>query len=103
MRKNDRKYWKAGHQARGGKLMTIEDAEKYLLSRLDDPNGDEQTVRRELVLIYRSMGRAADAMLYAEVYLTNETDPEKRSEIIFFLGQAMERIHDIESAIRLYT
>lgn len=82
--------------------MNIEQAEKYFLAKLDDPEEDHQAIRRELFVIYRTMGRAADSMLYAQEYLAHTDNPEARAEAFYILGQAMEHISDFESAVRFY-
>ncbi len=85
-----------------GKPMTLEEAEMYFLAKLNDPNGDQQIARRELVQIYRTMGRASDVMHYAQYFLAHTNDLEEKAEMYFFIGQAMERIDDFESAVRFY-
>jgi tetratricopeptide (TPR) repeat protein len=76
--------------------------EKHLLSGLDDQNTDRQDIRLKLMVFYRSLCRAADAMYYAEQYLSDASDTEERVMAHFVLGQAMEHIRDFESALRFY-
>jgi len=85
-----------------GKLITVEEAEKHFLAKLDDPNENHRAVRLELVRIYRSMGKVTDAMSHAEEYLAETTDLEEKAEAYFTLGQAMEHVDDFESALRFY-
>jgi tetratricopeptide (TPR) repeat protein len=85
-----------------GKPVTLDEAEDYLLSKLNDPNENRQRALLELVRFYRSTGRVADAMPYAEEYLAGSNDPEEKAEMNIHLGQAMERVRDWESAIRFY-
>jgi len=82
--------------------VTFEDAESHFLAKLNDPNGDQQAARRELVLLYRTTKRTTDALYYAEEYLTHTTNLEARTEMYFFMGQAMEHANDFESATRFY-
>jgi Flp pilus assembly protein TadD len=82
--------------------MTFEEAEKYFLAKLTEPAEDHQAIRRELFVIYRTMGRAADSMLYAQEYLAHTENPEARAEAFNILGQAMEHVNDFESAVRFY-
>ena len=85
-----------------GKPMTLEEAERHFLAKLNDSNEDQQAARRELVQIYRTMCRASDAMYHAQEYLAHTTDLEERAEMFFFLGQVSERMNDFESAVRFY-
>jgi tetratricopeptide (TPR) repeat protein len=85
-----------------GKPLSMQEAEEYLLARLNDPNENRQRALLELVRFYRSTGRVADAMPYAEEYLASSNDPEEKAEMHFHLGQAMEQVKDWESAIRFY-
>jgi tetratricopeptide (TPR) repeat protein len=85
-----------------GKPMTFEEAEEYLLSKLNDPSGDPHHARLELVQFYGTTDRVADAMSYAEDYLTECTDLKEKAEIHFHQGQMMERVRDWESALLYY-
>ena len=82
--------------------ITFEEAEKYFLAKLNDPNGDQQAARRELVLLYRTHQPHNGCHVYAQEYLAHTTDLEERAEMYFFMGQAMEHANDFESAYRFY-
>lgn len=82
--------------------ISFEAAEKIFLAKLNDPNENQQAVRRELVLLYRSTSRTTDTMFYAEEYLAHTTNLEERAEMYFFIGQAMEHANDFEAAYRFY-
>jgi Flp pilus assembly protein TadD len=86
-----------------GVPFNCEEAEPILRARLNDPNEDHPRVRLDLLRLYRSMGRAADALAVATDYLAGTLDVEASAEAFFHLGQAMENIQDWESAIRWYT
>ena len=85
-----------------GTLITFEEAEKHFLAKLNDPKEDQQAIRRELVLLYRTTSSTSNAMLYAQQYLAHTTDLEARAEMYFFMGQAIEHANDFESAYRFY-
>lgn len=85
-----------------GTPITLEEAERHFLGKLNHPNEDQQAARRELVQIYRTMCRPSDAMYHAQEYLAHTTDLEERAEMFFFLGQVSERMNDFESAVRFY-
>lgn len=57
-----------------GKPVTLDEAEKHLLAKLNAPGGDRQKARSELVIFYGNIGRDADAMRYAEEYLAECDD-----------------------------
>jgi tetratricopeptide (TPR) repeat protein len=83
--------------------MTADEVEKHLLARMNDPTEDHQRVRLDLLRLYRSMGRAADALAVATDYLAETSDTEAHAECFFHIGQTMEHVQDWESAIRWYT
>jgi tetratricopeptide (TPR) repeat protein len=90
------------YQPSNGKPTTLEETERSYLAKLNDPHEDHQAVRRGLILVYRTMGRAAEAMYHAQEYLAHTNNVEDRAEAYFFLGQAMEHVKDFESAFRFY-
>ena len=89
-------------QPSNGTPIPFEEAERHFLSKLNDPNENQQAARRELVLLYRTTSRTTNAMLYAQEYLAHTTDLDARAEMYFFIGQAMEHVNDFESAYRFY-
>jgi tetratricopeptide (TPR) repeat protein len=86
-----------------GEPMTLDEAEKYRLARLNDPNENAQQARLELVRFYGSTGRETDAMRYAEEFLAGPTELEEKAEMYFHQGQLMEHVKDWELALRFYT
>jgi Flp pilus assembly protein TadD len=86
-----------------GVPFNCEGAEPILRAKLNDPNEDHPRARLDLLRLYRSMGRAADALAVATDYLAGTSDVEASAEVLFHLGQTMERVRDWESAIRWYT
>lgn len=55
------------------------------------------------MVFYRSTCRVADAMYYAEEFISHTSDTEEKAVAYFLLGQAMEHINDFESAYRYYS
>ena len=86
-----------------GEPVTLDEAEEYLLAKLNESGGDRQKARSELVIFYGNTGRDADAMRYAEEYLAECDDPGDKAEMCFRQGQLMEHVMDWESAIRFYS
>jgi len=86
-----------------GKPVTLEEAEEFLLAKLNDPAWNPHYAKLELVIFYGSTNRVTDAMRYADEYLAESTDLEERSGMYFYKGQLMEHIRDWESAIRFYS
>jgi len=85
-----------------GEPITLDEAEKFLLAKLNDPDGNPHGARLELVRFYGSTGRMADAMRYAEEYLAGSTDIKEKAEMYFHQGQMMEGVKDWESALLFY-
>lgn len=85
-----------------GGLPLCKDIEEMFLMQLDDPNADKQDARLQLMYFYRSSARAADAMFYAEQYITHATTVQEKITALYVLGQAMEHVKDWESAIKFY-
>ena len=86
-----------------GGLPPSEDVAKLLMRQLSEPHVNRKSVLLELIRLYRSTGRGADALAVAADYLVECSDVEARAEVYFHLGQAMEHVQDWESAIRWYT
>lgn len=85
-----------------GGLPLCKDLEEFYLMQLDDPSADKQDARLQLMMFYRSSARAADAMFYAEQYISHATAVEEKITAFYVLGQAMEHVKDWESAIKFY-
>lgn len=85
-----------------GEPMTLEEAERYLLAKLDDPDEDLHKARLEIVQFYVQTHRGRDAMPYAEAYLAECADPGEKAQMCFHQGQLMEQVGEWESAIKFY-
>jgi tetratricopeptide (TPR) repeat protein len=86
-----------------GKPVTLEEAEEFLLAKLNDPAWNPHHAKLELVIFYGSTNRVTDAMRHADEYLAESTDLEEKAGMYFYQGQLMEHIRDWESAIRFYS
>jgi tetratricopeptide (TPR) repeat protein len=85
-----------------GEPMTLKEAERYLLARLNDPALDPQEVRLELVRFYGSTGSEAEAMRYADEYLGASGDMAEKARVLFHQGQMMEHLKDWETSLWFY-
>ena len=85
-----------------GEEVTFEEAEAFLLGKLNDPEENPHAVRLGLVEFYGEMECLEQAMRYAEEYLAESTDPLETAEMIFHQGQLMEKAEEWGSAVEYY-
>ena len=80
----------------------FEDNERGLLAKLNDPEENHQDARYDLMVLYSSAGRKAEAMHYAVEYLAHCQDPKDAGIMRFCQGHIMEHVEDWEAALLFY-
>jgi tetratricopeptide (TPR) repeat protein len=78
------------------------EGEEYVRSLLAQRENECQSLRRDLLVLYRSTGRLGDALTMSNKLLTHARNVDQRCEALFILGQTLERTQDWESAIGFF-
>lgn len=79
-----------------------EEAERTLLSQLDDPTVDRVEALWDLARFYSTRDQQDRTMDYLRQVLERLEDPEAKASCVLAMGQTMEQKNDFESAIRFY-
>jgi len=86
-----------------GSIVSLEEAEKMLLTNLKKCEDAMESTVLDLVLLYCRLGQQEIAMQYLERLIAATVDPEKKAQYFLRMGQLMEQIRDYEGAITFYT
>ncbi len=86
-----------------GKEISVEEAERMLLKKLEDCENEPENALWDLVVFYSVTDRQMMAFSYVERLLAMTDDLEKKAVYYLTLGQLMEQTQDYESAISFYT
>jgi tetratricopeptide (TPR) repeat protein len=89
--------------APGGKRVSVEEAEKTLLDKLEKLQVEFERAIWQLAELYSATGRQPAAFPYLDRLVKSTDDPDKKAECYLRMGQLVEQIGDFESAIRFYT
>jgi tetratricopeptide (TPR) repeat protein len=86
-----------------GKTVSVEEAEKILLTRLAQSEAELERAMMDLVIFYSRTGRQELSLPYLQRLLDNTGNPEKKAHYFLKLGQLMEKLHNFEAAITFYS
>jgi tetratricopeptide (TPR) repeat protein len=86
-----------------GKPISVEEAERLLLEKLEKCEGEFQDALWNLVIFYSRTDQQPVAQKYIERYIAITDDPEKRAGAYLGMGQLMEQMNNYEAAISYYS
>jgi tetratricopeptide (TPR) repeat protein len=86
-----------------GKPISVEEAERLLLEKLEKCEGEFQDALWHLAFFYSKTGQQPVAQKYVERLIASTDDPEKRAGAYLGLGQLMEQMNNYEAAIFYYS
>jgi len=86
-----------------GKRVSQEEAERFLLEKLEKAGADDESTLQELAYFYSMTGREQIALKYLERLIANTADPEKRAWYYLKIGANMEGLENYKAAISFYS
>ena len=86
-----------------GKPISAEEAERFLLEKLEKSEAALQDTLWNLAYFYSRENRQLEAQKYIERFIAITSSPEKRAMAYLSQGQLMEQMKNYEAAISFYT